>query len=117
MLQTQQSSPENPEVVRMLLPTSPNPKFHTPHIISLPPSPNPQFCGDLSNYLSTSPQPQSPSLQIPSPTPSSHGLLPLSPAPEGFVACEINSDTCFGQRFDSEGRLADSNINNLLAEM
>ncbi|PLW44303.1 hypothetical protein PCASD_03857 [Puccinia coronata f. sp. avenae] len=98
----------------MSLPTSPNP--HTPRIVSLPPSPNPHFRGDLINYLSPSPQPQIQSPQGPSP-PLDHGLPPISPAPEGFVACDINSDTCFGQHFDSDGRLADTSVNNLLAEM
>ncbi|PLW19849.1 hypothetical protein PCASD_17229 [Puccinia coronata f. sp. avenae] len=98
----------------MSLPTSPNP--HTPRIVSLPPSPNPHFRGDLINYLSPSPQPQNQSPQGPSP-PLDHGLPPISPAPEGFVACDINSDTCFGQHFDLDGRLADTSVNDLLAEM
>ncbi|PLW50902.1 hypothetical protein PCASD_01209 [Puccinia coronata f. sp. avenae] len=101
----------------MSLPTSPNPEFHTPCIVLLPPSPNPHFWGDLINYLSPSPQPHTQSPQIPSPTPLDHGLPPMSPAPEGFKACDINSDTCFGQRFDSDGRLADTSVNDLLAEM
>ncbi|PLW46293.1 hypothetical protein PCASD_03789 [Puccinia coronata f. sp. avenae] len=88
--------------------------------MSLPPSPSPHFqprLGSPVNYLSPSPQPQPPSPQIPSPTPSSHGLPPMSPAPEGFTARPINSETCFGQMFDSNGRLANSNVNDLLAEM
>ncbi|PLW33006.1 hypothetical protein PCASD_14905 [Puccinia coronata f. sp. avenae] len=104
MAQTQPSSPENPEVVRMLLPATPSPQVHTPRLINfLSPSPHPR-CAECNP-------------DIPSPEPSSHSLPHMSPAPANFSPRAINSETCFGQFADSHGRLDDAGINNLLAEL
>ncbi|PLW10964.1 hypothetical protein PCANC_22212 [Puccinia coronata f. sp. avenae] len=97
--------------------------------MSWDPSPNPnqtpnfnlqefhsRYLTHTINYLSPSPHPLLPSPQIPSP-PSSHGLPPMSPAPEGFSLRLIDAKHTFGQvNHPPEGNvidlISDLNIDN-----